>query len=305
MKTSGFSKASLEQINPDQGSSFFYRKYGEETSCETSFWHHHPEFELVYVQAGTGMVHVGNYHAPYQDGLLIFLGPNLPHYSFANQDQNRNEEVVLQITEDSLRKLFGYAPEFSHIRKLCELARQGIIFGDEIKHQFGSILVEMDHADSFQKLGLFTSLLHQLATTTAMELIEAAGPAFLLKQSDRDRLERIMNFVEAHYQEEISLEIIADFSHMTVPAFCRFFKRVTQRTFGTYLNDVRLSKACALLMNQDKTVSEIAYLSGFGNVSHFHRRFRQSFGQTPKAYQQTFSPMISSSGIHQGSRLSS
>lgn len=305
MTSSGFQNASLEQINPDQGSSFFYRKYGEGNMCETSFWHHHPEFELVYVQAGSGMVHVGNYHAPYQDGLLIFLGPNLPHYSFANQDQNRNEEVVLQIQEESLMNLFRYAPEYGHIRRLCEQARQGIIFGPGLKHKLGAILVEMNEADSFEKLSLFTRLLHELASSSEMELIEAAGPAFLLKQSDRDRLQGIMTFVEEHYQEEISLEVIADFAHMTVPAFCRFFKRVTQRTFGTYLNDVRLSKACALLMNQDKTVSEIAFLSGFGNVSHFHRRFRQSFGQTPKAYQQTFSPVISSSGIHQGSRLSS
>lgn len=287
--------SSLEFIHPDQGSSFFYRKYGEETICESSFWHHHPEFELVYVQEGNGMIHVGNYHAPYQDGLLIFLGPNLPHYSFANQGQHRNEEVVLQITEESLQNLFGWAPEHSPIRRLCELARQGIIFGDRVKHPIGSVLVEMNEEDSFGRLNRFSALLHQLATADDMTLIEASGPAFLLKQSDRERLETIMHYVEYHYHEELNLETIADVAHMTVPAFCRFFKRVTQRTFGTYLNDVRLSKACALLLNHDKSISEIAFLSGFGHVSHFHRRFRDSFGKTPKAYQQAYSPVISSS----------
>ena len=46
------------------------------------YWHYHPEIELVYVEAATGIRHVGQHISSYMESDLIFIGPNIPHLNF-------------------------------------------------------------------------------------------------------------------------------------------------------------------------------------------------------------------------------
>lgn len=287
--------ASLEEILPDQGSSFAYRVYRSDAGCPAVLWHIHPEFELVYIKHGNGNCHVGKHFSRYEDGLLIFLGPNLPHFSFSNRESSPHIEVVLQMKAEMMQQVFGFAPEFAAIRQLFERSRQGLVFHGEMKHEAGAKLMELEHCSPFDKLIRLTAMLEGMAKSTQYQILEAGGPAFELKSNDRKRVDLITDYVERHYLEEIRLENIAEVVHMTVPAFCRFFKRVTQRTFITYLNEVRLSHACGLLLQRQTNISEVAYASGFGNASHFHRLFKEAMGQTPRSYQEAFSFVMAGS----------
>jgi AraC-like DNA-binding protein len=75
---------------------------------------------------------------------------------------------------------------------------------------------------------------------------------------------------------------------MTPNAFSRFFRRSTGRTFGDYVNDVRLAQACRSLIEEDAAISEIAAQSGYGNLSHFNRRFRARTGMSPREFRRHF-----------------
>lgn len=288
-------KASLEEILPDHGSSFAYKVYRSDAGCPAVLWHLHPEFELVYIKHGNGNCHVGKHFSRYEDGLLILLGPNLPHFSFSNRESSPHIEVVLQIKENMMNQIFGHAPEFASIRQLFERSRQGLVFQNQIKHSIGEKLMEIEHLPPLQRLLHLTTILEELSKTAEYDALEAGGPTFELKSNDRKRVDLITEYVEKHYLEEMRLEEIATVVHMTVPAFCRFFKRVTQRTFVTYLNEVRLSHACGLLLQRQTNITEVAYASGFGNVSHFHRLFKDAMGQTPRSYQEAFSFVIAGS----------
>lgn len=288
-------KAALEEILPDHGSSFAYKVYKSDAGCPAVLWHLHPEFELVYIKHGNGNCHVGKHFSRYEDGLLIFLGPNLPHFSFSNRESSPHIEVVLQMKENMMTQIFGYAPEFGAIRQLFERSRQGLVFQGKVKHLIGEKLMEIEHFPPLRRLLHLTTILEELSKTTEYNALEVEGPTFELKTNDRKRVDLITEYVEKHYLEEIRLEDIAGAIHMTVPAFCRFFKRVTQRTFITYLNEVRLSHACGLLLQRQTNISEVAYASGFGNVSHFHRLFKEAMGQTPRSYQEAFSFVMAGS----------
>lgn len=288
-------KASVEEILPDQGSSFAYKVYRSDAGCPAVLWHIHPEFELVYIKNGNGNCHVGKHFSRYEDGLLIFLGPNLPHFSFSNRESSPHIEVVLQIKEEMMMQIFGHAPEFAPIRQLFERSRQGLVFGDQVKHFIGEKLMALEQLPPLQRLLHLTTILEELSQTNCYSALEAGGPVFELKSNDRKKVDLVTEYVEKHYLEEIRLEDIASIIHMTVPAFCRFFKRVTQRTFITYLNEVRLSHACGLLLQRQTNISEVAYASGFGNVSHFHRLFKEAMGQTPRSYQEAFSFVMAGS----------
>ncbi len=288
-------KASLEEILPDRGSSFAYKVYRSDAGCPAVLWHVHPEFELVYIKHGNGNCHVGKHFSRYEDGLLILLGPNLPHFSFSNRESSPHIEVVLQIKEEMMMQIFGYAPEFAAIRQLFERSRQGLVFQEETKHVIGKKLMEIEHLTPLSRLLHLTTILEALTQSDQYHILEAGGPAFELKSNDRKKVDLVTEYVEKHYLEEIRLENIAGVVHMTVPAFCRFFKRVTRRTFVTYLNEVRLSHACGLLLQRQTNISEVAYASGFGNVSHFHRLFKEAMGQTPRSYQEAFSFVMAGS----------
>jgi AraC-like DNA-binding protein len=73
---------------------------------------------------------------------------------------------------------------------------------------------------------------------------------------------------------------------MSIPAFTRFFKKTTGRTFTSYLNELRISYACRMLIESDLSISEIAFKAGFRNLSNLNRRFLNLKRVSPKIYRQ-------------------
>ena len=106
----------------------------------------------------------------------------------------------------------------------------------------------------------------------------------LYNDKDNERIEAAINYILNHYDENIPLEKIAGIANYSKAAFCRFFKQRTRKTFSTFLNEVRISKACKDLRNSDLNISEICYRNGFNNISNFNRQFKSYMGRTPKSY---------------------
>jgi AraC-like DNA-binding protein len=101
---------------------------------------------------------------------------------------------------------------------------------------------------------------------------------------DSERLNTVFDFVMRNFKEKISLDDVASLVNMSDSAFCRYFYKRTQKTFFEFLNETRIGYSCRLLLDGKKNVSEIAYESGFNNISHFNRQFLHIKGATPTAY---------------------
>ena len=86
------------------------------------------------------------------------------------------------------------------------------------------------------------------------------------------------------YNRHISLDEIADIANLTPAAFCRFFKQRTRKTYVNFLNEIRIGKACRMLLDKDMSIVDICYKSGFSNLSHFNRKFKKQTGYTPSKY---------------------
>jgi AraC-like DNA-binding protein len=98
----------------------------------------------------------------------------------------------------------------------------------------------------------------------------------------------IMEFTMNHYQQHISLETVASVANMTKNAFCKYFKKRTNKTYFTFLNELRIEYACKLLnKNKDLSITEIAILSGFNNISNFNRKFKLLKKNSPLQYKLT------------------
>src|SRR6218665_805361 len=97
-------KVEYEKISPDTGSSFRLIHWKSEN--DRFFWHYHPEYEIVFVRKGSGKLHIGQHLTNYEEGELVFIGPNLPHTGFGYGVIGEHEEIVVQLREDFLGESF-------------------------------------------------------------------------------------------------------------------------------------------------------------------------------------------------------
>jgi AraC-like DNA-binding protein len=287
-------KAALEKIEPVFGNSFTVRQFDESDQCHKKpYWHFHPEYEIVFISNGRGKRHIGDHISFYEDGDLIFLGPNLPHFGFTDELYEPHTEIVVQMQEDFLGNGFIAKPEMSAIRQLFDRSRQGLSFSGTTKLEVGKRLKKLLALKGFDRLMELLTILQILAQAQDYEMLNAKGFAVEVNTQDQERIQILYAYVEEAFQEEISLEEVARRVSMTVPAFCRYFKKITGKTFSQFVNEYRITHACKLLSNEDMAIAEISFESGFNNLSHFNRQFKAITGSSPRDYRKDIRKIVS------------
>jgi hypothetical protein len=118
-------KPYIEKINPEFGTSIMVRQHSERKEIIQASWHMHPEIELVYVDKGSGKVHIGNHLSYFNKSQLLMLGANLPHNGFSDRLTARGSETIVQFKPDILGKTFLNLPESKSINALFERAKKG------------------------------------------------------------------------------------------------------------------------------------------------------------------------------------
>ena len=98
------------------------------------------------------------------------------------------------------------------------------------------------------------------------------------------QLKQALEFMESSYNLPLTLEEISGSVNMSPKYFCRFFHEMTHRTPIDYLNYYRIERACYQLITTDLSITEIAYASGFNDLSYFIKTFKKYKGTTPKKY---------------------
>lgn len=282
----------LEKIEPDFGHSFALRKFEDGNPNQVPFWHFHPELEIVYVKHGSGKRHIGNHISYYNGGDLIFLGPNLPHYGFTDRLSGSNSEVVVQMKEDFMGEGFLKLPEMQMIVQLFERSKSGLSFYGNTKDEVGSRLMSLFYMDQFEKLTEFLKILQILATSKEYNILNASGIALVVQNQDTNRIDAVYKYVRNNFTEPIQLEDISAHVNMTVPSFCRYFKKVTGKTFTEFVNEFRIVHACKLLTEEQLSIAEICFDSGFNNFSHFNKLFKAKTGKSPNAFRKEVEKVV-------------
>jgi AraC-like DNA-binding protein len=99
-----------------------------------------------------------------------------------------------------------------------------------------------------------------------------------------DQINAVVSRITEQLDHPLSAGRIAAELGMTESRFSRFFRRATGNTFTDFVNRVRINRACQLLMESDRPITEICYDVGFNNVSNFNRRFLDIKGMTPREF---------------------
>jgi AraC-like DNA-binding protein len=273
----------LEIIEPSFGSSFTFIKY--DINYNANFWHYHPEIELIFVNGGAGKRQVGSHISYYNNGDLTLIGSNLPHCGFTDELTGNKNEIVIQMKPEFLGEHFFDIPEMRNIKNLFNQAKSGITFGGKTKRKIGNKLNKMVDQTPFERLITIIKILNELELATEdATVLNAEGFRMEMHVQDNERINLIFNYVKDNFKEPIRLEDIAAKVSMTVPSFCRYFKKITHKTFTKFVNDYRLVHACKLLAEKPISISEIAFESGFNNFSHFNNSFKEFTGKNASEY---------------------
>lgn len=277
-------KVVLEAIEPDFGHSFTYQKFDALRPNRNLGWHYHPELELVYVNGGNGKRQIGSHVSYYTNGDLILVGSNLPHCGFTDSCTGNTSESVVQMKVDFLGSDFFGIPEMKNIQQLFDRAQGGMAFTGKTKLKIGEKIEILEYKSDFQRLLSILNILNELGNSSEFQILNADHLSVETQTKENDRINLIFNYVKEHYRESITLEKMADLIHMTVPSFCRYFKKFTHKTFVQFVNEYRMVHASKLLSENELSVTEVCFESGFNNFSHFNKSFKNFTGMNPSEY---------------------
>lgn len=285
-------KASFESIEPSVGSSFSYTSFIPSTNNKAHLWHYHPEIELVFVNGGSGKRQIGSHISYYKNGDLILIGSNLPHCGFTNQDTGNKTETVIHMRPNFLGNDFLSLTETKGIATLFEKAKSGLAFGPETMALVGPRLEKMANLWPFERLMALLGILREMEQASDGKILNAAGFAVEMQPQDSERISIIFNFIKDHFHEEIRLSQVADMANMTVPAFCRYFKKATHKTFTHFVNEYRMVHVCKLLSESPISIANASYEGGFNNFSHFNKLFKQFTGKSASQYRKEIKTVV-------------
>ncbi|GJM28446.1 MAG: AraC family transcriptional regulator [Cyclobacteriaceae bacterium] len=285
-------RPSFEKISPPFGSSISVKRFSEPCSNRRPNWHFHPEVELVYVNGGSGKRHIGNHLSYFGNGELIFIGSNLPHYGFTDRLSGNKSETVVQMKPDLFGDTFLELAEMAEIDKLLERAKMGLSFHGTTRETLGSRIEKLLDHNPFDRLLEVLSIIQALAVSKEYSILNAQGLVLEISTQDNNKINKIYDFVRDNFTRSIALEEISDLVSMTEPAFCRYFKKISGKTFTRFVNEYRLVHASKLLAEKPFSITEICYQSGFSNFSHFNKKFKEFSGRNPSAYRKQFRHLV-------------
>ena len=285
-------KPFLEKVYPGFGSSVLVKKHTEFLKTNKASWHFHPELELVYVNKGQGKRHIGNHLSYFNNSQLLLIGPNLPHNGFTDRLTTNGFETLIQFKEDFLGKDFFELPEMKKIKELFERSKKGILFGSETKIKVGYKIEKLVDKKGFKKLLVFLEILNILSKTSDYTILNVDGYAVETELQDSSKLDIIYKYINNNFKDHISLDQIANVVNMTVPAFCRYFKKVTGKTFTKLVNEYRVVHATKLLSESTMSITDISFECGFNNFSHFNKLFKEITGKNASGYRKEMKDLI-------------
>ncbi len=131
-------------------------------------------------------------------------------------------------------------------------------------------------------------ILQSLAMSTDYTLLDKQNTIAQRSSSEQERINAVYAYLVENFREQVSLEKAAAIAHITPSAFCKYFKKITRKTFMETVINYRINYATQQLVQTDKSISEISFDSGFGDVSHFYKMFRLKMKMSPLHYRKRF-----------------
>lgn len=278
---------SIEKVEKSSYSSFKAVRF--EHAYFTAPMHIHPEYELILFEMGTGHAFVGDRVYQLGPGDFLLIGSNLPHLWLSADKyyepgtQLKSVSVYAQFSPHIFPSQDWNLEEFHPIWRLLEESQNGLAFSGTSLSSIQDKFRLLPSLIGMERLVTLYGILQDLSNCPKRYL---ASRDYIQQQVHESDLivQRANYYMNTHYQENITLDEIADYAGMNPSALCRYYKKHTGKKLFEYIAEMRISYATKLLAYRHNQISEVAYDCGYNNISHFNRQFKRIVGQTPSEY---------------------
>ena len=257
-------------------------------------WHYHREVELIHFRKGEGTQFIGDSIKRFKHGDVVLVGANLPHYwrfddMYFDEDTKATADVrVAHFCEDFWGGPFLDLPENINLKSVLEKARRGLQVTGKTKQHVADILEQLLTSDGPQRIILLMDALVTVADCKQISSLSSIGFKHDFVESENDRINSIYDFSLKNFKRPIQLEEIASVANISPNSFCRYFKSRTRKTYSQFLIEIRVGHACKLLIENNMSIKQLCYESGFNNFTSFHKYFKLITGKSPLTYQKEF-----------------
>lgn len=249
-------------------------------------WHCHEEYELHMITATSGKAFVGDWIGQFEPGHVVLCGPKLPHNWISLDippEGIEHRDLVIQFQHAPIEQASKTIPEFSELLPLLERARHGIEFFG-LSESAQSHWRHVKESKGARRLAAFLEFMTDLARCTDYRMLSSVQMQGVDNAAELDQINIVVNRITENMALPLTAAQMADDMGMSETRFSRFFKRGTGHSFTDFVNQVRIHRACQLLMSSDHYVTNICYDVGFNNVANFNRRFLELKGTTPTEF---------------------
>ncbi|WP_316814076.1 AraC family transcriptional regulator [Pedobacter heparinus] len=257
------------------------------------YLHRHDEWQITIIKKGEGTLIAGNEMHAFSSGDIFVIGAKLPHLFKSNPEYFTDDKSktikatsVYFNSNGILGALFNL-PEMKTVSSFLMKNKHGFKIPERYAKAIAEKIMNLHHSSSMDVLFNFLKLINGIhGLNEYIEPLCSDMYSSDVTENEGARLSKIINFITENYNNQISLEDVANAAFMTPQAFCRYFKKHTRHTFISFLNEVRINDACKSLISGERAdcISLVAYKAGFNSITNFNRVFKSIIGQSPRDY---------------------
>ncbi|MFA6652045.1 MAG: AraC family transcriptional regulator [Bacteroidales bacterium] len=250
--------------------------------------HQHREFEINFIEHGKGLKRTVGDNIQYTGDydLILISGERLEHvWEQGDCTSPLIREITIQFSPDLLPSCLLEKNQFNTIRKMLVKAEHGVAFQlDTIMRVYNLIDTIAKEEKGFEQFLRLLKLVHELSRAENSISLASSSFAHAERNTESRRVCKVKDHINQNYTKELSLNDLSQMVGMSSVAFSRFFKLRTGKTLSEYIIDIRLGYASRMLVDSNKTISEICFECGFNNLSNFNRIFKKKRNMTPKLF---------------------
>ncbi len=248
--------------------------------------HAHEEYELFYMVSGRCRIFLNHTIFHMKVGDMLLIEPHALHRTMYGITQE-NERVDVMFEKEKmneLRQLCGDA-------WFCKLQGNPYIPVETgrrsyVESIFQKMMAEQQNEDSFSAIMKQNYLCELLVFIGRHEAVAKPVPYPDMQdvQEHEAPIQQAAQYIYTHYEEPLTLDLVAELVHMSPTYFSRRFKQITGFGYKEYVNYVRLKEASRLLLETDLSLNEIARRCGFSDSNYFGDLFKKEKGMSPRMY---------------------
>lgn len=257
-------------------------------------YHRHPEVQITCILRGRGRLIAGNYTQPFKEGDIYMISANQPHIFKSDPDYFRNiksdnvHAIHIYFDYSKLRHCLSTLSETQNISELASKmnGNSGFQAPDAIRDVIIEIVNKINNLTGLDRLTNFLILMDFIAShIDEWKRLSTGLTRHAYANMQSRRMSDVYQFTIEHYDENISLADVSAIANMTIPAFCKYFKKHTRKTYAAFLNEFRINEACKkIISGKFENVTSIAYSTGFNSPISFNRVFKKITGFSPTEY---------------------